>query len=200
MWRYPMKYLLMLMILASCSSFYRVQVESISSPEAAGERTFSLYSGMKDVPDDDLRFQKYATVISRGLVQKGFVPDHSQPAMKIYVSYSISSPQTYTSTRAVPKTSVVSNVWGQQVGTINSYQTVTDTDVEYTRQVVLKAYSPNQKMLWETTLVSSGYSSDLSEALPYMVAAGIDYYGTNQERTTVEVSEGDPRARNPASH
>lgn len=145
------------------SSSYTVKVDAISDPELKSQN-FTIRSGMKDAPENDLRFKQFAKVISNALVVKGMTasPDISSADVVIMVSYGISDPDTRAYTRSVPvygggsTTTTVTNSYGQQLGTFQTqqsnpyaptgYQSVTDEVTTYNRFILLTAYDAKDVM------------------------------------------------------
>lgn len=186
--------LFMLLLLVSCASkqavkpHYTVAIDSLSSPQASG-KTFVIVSGDKAVPDNDLRFQEYAKITENALKADGFVPVLSNPDVKILLTYGIGEPTSHTVVKSVPvyghNNLQVANAWGQNIGKIQTfghkgYKTSSKTITQYKRTIVLRAVDEkSNEPVWETVLTSSGASSDLKEAFPFMVYAGTKHYATS---------------------
>ena len=187
-------------LVTSCASKYEVRVDSISR-YANPTGSFAVISGMKDIANDDLRFQEFANVVSNGLKKKGFVlvTENERPDFVVLLNYGISRPQTSTHVSSSPvygsRTSYVNNIYGQQIGSVNSYgvqsyRTQTYDVTNYTRYVLLKAYNSEEKELWQTTITSTGTSSDLRQVFPFMVHAAVPFFGvTTDKQEEIEVSE-----------
>lgn len=177
-----------LLFLVSCSTFYQVDVNSRAVPSNA--KTFVIKSGMSNVDVDDFTFQEFSETVSTALVKTGFTPAVGKPDMVVYLSYSISGPQTHTEATSTRKSF---NSDEKEVE-VDSYTT-------YYRSVTLTAKDNRNKPIWETKITSDGSSSNFRKVFPLMIAGGMVYFGTNiDEQVSVTVYEEDAqRVRKPAS-
>lgn len=81
-------------LLAGCGSKFTIKVDSISDQGSApGGKNYVLYSGMSDVPLDDLHFREFSTYFRHILKTIGYreVGDRESAQLAIYFSYGISA-------------------------------------------------------------------------------------------------------------
>lgn len=211
----------MLLVLVSCASggnyvaepeyvsSYKIKVDSITGPTMSPKK-FKIIPGK--ITSNDLRFKELASIAAEALKLDGFVQDNKSPEINITLVYSVGRPQVHSDVYSTPTygtvNSQVINNWGQNVGSVSSHgqtgtRTNSDTYTTFERKVVLKAFSAKTKEeLWETTITSKGSSDDLRELFPYLVFAGVKFYGKSQKESVI-IKDKDPRAealRAPASN
>lgn len=171
-----------LFAVVGCASRYNVYVESQSAVPLA-KTSFKVIPGGED---SGLRFQKFADIATKALVKTGTFVESDKPDVLVKLSYSISNPIT--------KTDIEKNL------ITGEYEA--DSTSLYTRKIVLRAYKQGQEM-WFTEIVSTGAGGNITDAFPYLISAGIPFFGTTQGRTFKEVPKT-PEAltylRKPASN
>ena len=88
---------------------FHVNVDSISKPKVNTNIKYFLFSAVKDVNEDDLQFQEYASYVDRALKISGFrKAENSETAeIGIYLYYGISNPKTHFFTESESKLSPI---------------------------------------------------------------------------------------------
>ncbi len=187
----------------------KVNISSISAPNANLKKRYVLLPGLKGVKPTDLQFREFANYVERALASKGYVKadNFNDAEIAIFLVYGIGDPREHVSTYYLP-------VWGQTgvsssttTGTINTYGyygtysgtthytptygitgyvPYTSSHTTYFRFMVLDAidldeYKRSRKFVevWRTVVTSRGSSNDLRRVFPIMVAASLPYIGTN---------------------
>lgn len=178
-----MKLMLILstLFLVSCaSSRYEVRVAS----QAAAPLSKSTFKVVPGDGDNGLRFQKFAAIATKALEKTGSFTESDSPELNVKLFYSISSPTTETRTFT------------------NSGKTYSSNHSVYSRKIVLKAYDKMGQEVWFTELISEGGSGNISEAFPYIMSAGIPYFGkeANTYKDVPDAPSSLEYLRNPASN
>ena len=203
--------LIFMALLTGCAigTMFRVNVDSISAPEAEVKKKYILLSGLKDVEPTDLQFREYASYVDKALAAKGFVKaeDFQDANVAVFLAYGIGDPQKHHYTYSLPawgQTGVSSSTtygtlstyggYGTYHGTttytptygITGYTSHSGTRITYFRFLVLDAvdldeYKRSQKtvQIWRTTVTSTGSSGDLRRVFPVLVGASGPYIGIN---------------------
>ena len=205
---------------------FEVDVDALTSPEGQQKRTYVLLPGNEGVSQEDLQFQEYAAYLRRALQSRGFVPaQHAGDAdVAIVLSYGIGEPQTIQYTYSVPVWGQTGLVASQTYGTattygnsasytgtttyqptygVTGYVPQVGTRTQYRRYAVMTAYAAKapkknepQKEYWRTTVTSSGWSGDLREVFPVMIAAATPYLATSTgKKVPVSLYENDNSVR-----
>jgi len=186
---------------------FEVSVDSIARA-TADKKSYLLLPGSEDITADTRRFEEYASYVHRALKKQGFVPAESfeEANVAIYLSYGIGDPRQHRysySIRTWDQTGVPAHTagavdfpagYGPYSGTristlgygIPEATSHLVTYTTYSRYLILDAVAlrGNRKTkkgarLWETTVKSTGSSSDLRRVFPILVAASRPYIGTN---------------------
>lgn len=209
----------LLLGLAGCAApLQSVYVDAIADPQAAPPKTFVIAPGDKDVPATDLQFREYAAQLERALASRGYqkAARPQDAAMQVALSYGVAGPhhQTrvwdepvygVTGIWPVPVTTVgpggatVVTIVGSPSYGVTGWTPVARDEVRYTRYLTAVAFDltgarrGDGPQLWKTTVTSSGRSSDLRVAFPYLVYAAAPYFGTNTgKRIEIRLQAGDP--------
>lgn len=166
---------------------YGVYVDTMVAPGFdIKAKTYIILSAMQNVNDDDLQFQEFARYIENALSQKGCIRKKNKEDVDLLISlaYWIGEPQTITSTQTHTTAIGYSYPVGWMWYTVPP-QTRQETTREtlYKKTVVLEAYDPKntvkRSQLWKTTLISTNNIGDLRFFLPYMITAGVPYFGVD---------------------
>jgi len=181
------------------SSAYRLEIDSIamSGVDLRG-KSYVISSAMQEISDEDLRFKEIARYIENALKIRGYnrVDKKEKAEILIRLAYGIGNPQTttYTTTTGLGYAYQVGWWWN-----IVPPATETLKQTTYQRNLVLEAFDLKTKsdklpQLWRTALSSEGRSSDMRTVLPHMIAASVDYFGTNTGRKIpAYIEPDDPR-------
>jgi len=106
--------------LSGCAR-YESKINSFADENYSGGNRFFIAPGMSNVTQGDLEFNEYATIVSKVLVNKGYVQiDNPRNAdLAVFLSYAIGDPSRVQSAYTMP-------VYGQTGGgTANVYMTTT---------------------------------------------------------------------------
>jgi hypothetical protein len=84
---------------------------------------------------------------------------------------------------------------------ITGARDVTETIIKYLRYLTISVYdldtyakSGKEKIVWSTSITSTGSSGDIRRVFPYLIVAGQTYFGKSSgEKIVVKVYEGDQR-------
>jgi hypothetical protein len=180
---------------------FSAEVDSIADAGAdLGDKTYAIASAIQNIGDEDLEFKQVAKWINNALGLKGYTHVSSQENAKLLIrlAYGRGEPQTTTSTHtSAPGYSYpVGSYW-------YSVPPATDTVTRtvFNARLTLEAYdlkTPGKlPQVWKTTLTASDLSwADLKTQTPRwelmnMIAASVDYLGTNTGYTKVTL-RGDP--------
>jgi hypothetical protein len=181
------------------ASAYRLEIDSIAlaGVDLRG-KSYVISSAMQEISDEDLRFKEIAQYIENALKMKGYnrVDNKEKAEILIRLAYGIGNPQTTT------YTTTTGSGYAYQVGwwwNIVPPTTETVKQTTYQRNLVLEAFDLKTKsdrlpQLWRTALSSEGRSSDMRTVLPHLIAASVDYFGTNTGRKMpTYIEPNDPR-------
>jgi hypothetical protein len=172
------------------------EVESIADTDAdLKDKTYFITSAMQNISDEDLEFKEVAKWINNALKLKGYMQVNSKEnaSLLIRLAYGQGEPQITTSTY----TSGLG--YSYPVGYYRYYvppTTETVTSTLFTAHLLLEAYdlttSGKLPQVWKTTLTASNLVSGSSNSDPRisfleMIAASINYFGTNTEHKKVKV-------------
>jgi hypothetical protein len=155
-----------------------------------------------------------------------YVEDPSIANVVIFINYGISDPVSYeklvtkpvwgqtgvastTSTGTINVNPYSNNITYSQNTTSNptygitGYRSYTRTEMVYYRFLRLEAFDfdhyklyNEQKMIWQTDVISAGWSDDLRKIFPVLVAASKDYFGGNSgEKIMISLNENDKRIK-----
>jgi len=166
---------------------YGVGVDSLAVPGIdLKAKTYVILSAMQNVSDNDLQFQEFARYIENALSQKGYIRKNSKEGtdLLIRLAYWIGEPQTTTSTQTYTTGTGYSYPVGWMWYTVppQTHQETT-TETLYKKTLVLEAYNlkdtARQSQLWKISLRSTNPIGDLRFFLPYMITAGVPYFGVD---------------------
>lgn len=202
----------------SCSPIHRVQIDSISKPEACLKNRYLLVPGNQNCDSNDLQFCEFATYADRALMHAGFVkancPENAD--VMIYLFYSVSDPETYQYTYTLPvygqtgysastTCSSVNYCGNSAYGCSTTNYTPTygvvgssmhiGTAIRYQLSLGLFAYERHmQGSLWETKAFCWTPTGDLRFMFPVLLGATEPYIGRNTGmRVEVDIAENDER-------
>jgi hypothetical protein len=181
------------------ASAYRMEIDSIALAGAdLRGKSYVISSAMQEISDEDLRFKEIALYIENALKMKGYnrVDKKEKAEILIRLAYGIGNPQTttYTTTTGSGYAYQVGWWWNMVPPTTETVKQTT-----YQRHLVVEAFDLKTKsdrlpQLWRTALSSEGSSSDIRTVLPHMIAAAVDYFGTNTGRKMpTYIEPNDPR-------
>ncbi len=201
--------LLMVALLAGCSSTIPVKVDAIAAKEPVADKHYRWFSGMDNVSLDDLYFQEFSRYFKASLKQQGYVESEAgDVALAIYFSYGVSPGRTVYYTTSTPiydwfggdtiiYVETKEEGGGQLSRTTSTvttpvYRRMVGVDVDtrsytlYTSFVVLEAkrYEPGKspkemKTLWKTTASTTTRSNDLRALMPALALAASSYLGVD---------------------
>lgn len=171
------------------------EVDSIADAGAdLRDKTYVITSAMQDISDEDLEFKEVAKWINNALKLKGYkqVDSKENASLLIRLAYGRGEPQTTTSayTRAPG--------YSYPVGWYRYYVPPITEIVRRTTfraHLILEAYdlktSGKLPQVWKTTLTVPNMTegSDLRMSFLSMIAASINYFGTNMRHKIVYVSD-----------
>jgi hypothetical protein len=197
-----------------------VSVDGLSSPAAAGAKTYYLAPAENFVSTSDLQFVEFSGQIERALASRGLtrvgLDAASSPDMFVFLDYGIGKPRKRIGTYSIPH-------WGQTgvqssytTGTVSpsGYYSATTTYTPsygitgystgvyeystYTRHIMLDAIfadgSARATPAFRTSIVSEGTSGDLRQMFPIMLLAARDHLAANTgSALVVEVKFDDKR-------
>ncbi len=197
------------LLAAGCSSSIPVKVDSIVGSESPPDKTYSWFSGMQNVSQDDLYFREFSRYFRSVLKQQGYVESKDgNAAVAIYFSYGVSPGKTVQYTTSTPLydwfggDTVVyvqtKDEGGGEVSRTTStvttplYRRMVGVDVDtrsytvFTSYAILEAkrYHPGSKpeemkTLWKTTVSTTGRSNDLRALMPVLATAAAPYIGVD---------------------
>ena len=192
-------FIVTLILFSSCTSpsniaqpfSFEVQVDAINTPNSSKKIKYKLFSGIKNINENNLQYQEYALYVHRALKSKGYVKTlSSQKAdITVYLRYGINDGKTL---RSFSSSSSVT-----AYGVTNSHaNTVSSTD--YFRHMSLEAIElKNTKekiQLWKITATSTGSSNDLRRIFPILIGASKDYIGYNTKgKINTQITEDDDK-------
>lgn len=166
---------------------YGVGVDSLAVPgiDLKG-KTYVIKSAMRNVSDGDLQFQESARYIENALSLKGCIRNNSEEGadMLISLAYWVGEPQTTTSTQTYTTSTGYSYPVGWMWYTVPPQtQQETATETLYKKTLVLEAYdlkdTVKHSQLWKISFRSTNPVGDLRFFLPYMITAGVPYFGVD---------------------
>lgn len=199
--------LLLLLIARSMFAVYVAEISSLGDYEMKGKK-FYILPGDEKIPSNDLEFMYFKEIITQCLLRHKAIQteEHDYYAdVCIFLDYSIED-ASYVATRSVanwgPKSisSIETTSSGKTYVNYNygvTGYTNQSYDVEsYRRELSLYAFdakSENPVILWETNVVSSGYSNDLQRVFPYMAQLAFGYMGESSKgKISVSIEDEDP--------
>jgi len=201
--------LLSLLSLCSCATpGFSVRVNALAGPRALEPRDFVVEPAQEG--EQDLQWLEYRALVERTLVAEGWRPaaDRDGADLVVLVDYGISDPQEveYQVQRPVygqtGQTTTYQTTYdpGSGYGTqavstpqfgVQYYDTSTQTGIVYQRHLVLtaigRAPDGGDQQLWQVQARSSGWSGDLRQVFPVMLAAARPHLGHSTGRE-IEVS------------
>jgi len=188
-----------------------VAVDAIrGSAQAAPQTlTYVLHSGLEGVSENDLRFTEFAKQTENALLLRGYLRvDKIQDAnLVIFLAYGISGPSVSTQLFSVPSYDDAllfrmmdpsrryhyPGYWGP------THRIESVERIRYVRAMTIKAFDAaafaklkppfsrsdlqGLTQLWETNIASLGRDADLRGNFALMLLAGLDFFGSNTERT-----------------
>ena len=166
---------------------YGVYVDSMVAPGAdVKAKKYFLLSAMQNVDDNDLQFRELTRYIANALSQKGYIRTNSKEDADqlISLAYWMGEPQRVTSTQTYNTSPGYSYPVGWMWYTVppQIHQEST-TETLYKKTLVLEAYDLKNKdkssQLWKTTMIATNAIGDFRFFLPYMLTAGIPYFGVD---------------------
>ena len=192
---------------SGCGGRFYVGISSIRDSFSNSGIGYFLVPGDENVSINDVQFREYARYVERALQTKGYnrVSSPEEADLLLALWYGISQPQR----SSVPLfgqtgggTAHIMSTKGY-VGSLHTQPTYgmigTLPIRTFSRYFVLVAYDADSLIdtvgqdpvqIWETTVTSTGKSSDLRRVFPVMVAASYKYIGTNTgQRIDVEIYE-----------
>jgi hypothetical protein len=161
----------------------------------------------QDVAENSLEFQEYKRYLDRALAAKDFVQaaDTSSADIALLFGYGIGDPQTRNYSYSLPvfgQTGVSGSTTTGTISTygsnstfsgtttytptygITGYNNISGSTSVYTRHFTVTAYdwqtylaTQEEIVLWQTAVVSTGFSGDLRRVMPIIIAAGQAYLG-----------------------
>ncbi|MCF6257875.1 MAG: hypothetical protein L3J98_16620 [Gammaproteobacteria bacterium] len=213
--------LLVIVVLAGCTSSFIVQVSAIADPKISTTGTrYILLNGNTEGQEGDLFFREFSAYFIPILTKKGYqrVESREDADVEIFFRYAISDGRTGINTFARP---IYETVGGN---TINITRTRTDgsgattttrstvhvplqtfyagTVIEnrsytlYTSSAALEAYKikPAGKILWKTLMNTTSETNDLRTTIPIMAAAAAPYIaGNSGTAKKIRLKRDDPR-------
>ena len=185
-----------------------VRTESFSAKKEHS-KNIAIVSGMERVATKDLSFQSRIVPLVELLKNYGYnIVPVEKTSTYLFVTFGVTDPDVDVKVHSRPvynwvpgqnTTSFVSNRYGQNVGTINSYsqgyaayggQSVTTTKtVNYTTYLNLELTLKSGKsfdQIWKLTSQSTGFSGDISWTLTPVIQASYMFFNINSNgaRTT----------------
>lgn len=214
-----------ILFLSGCSALsVNTGVNSYASNQFDPKLTHMLAPQDKS-QEGSLQFEEISLQASRALSKSGINVnnENKQADVVVLLDYAVSEPKTKTEVVSRPiygQTGVSSSYTSGSVSNIGGfgsysghtayiptygvvgYNNVPVTTTSYVTTIALTAYdykkfnkSKEAKELWKTQIASVGPSSDLRRLVPYMLKAGIPYYGKSTgEVVFAEIKEDDQEA------
>lgn len=172
-----------------------VQVESLSAADADDPlKTYAIASAMQGVDTDDLQFREFARQLENGLARRGYVrtDDEKDAQLLVRLAYGVGDARTSTVTTSYGYSYPI-GWWWYHVPPRTEQVTI------HTRNIFIEAVdltNPHRKtQRWKMTLQSKGGIPNMRQLFPFMIAAGVPYFGTNQPATRkVEIGPFDQLA------
>ena len=180
---------------------FSIHVDSLVARDAdLKSKTYIIASAMQNVGDGDIQFKEFARFIENALSQKGYIRKNNKEGADLLISlaYWIGEPQTTTSTETYTSGVGYSYPVGWMWYTVPPQtRQETTTNTTYKETLVLEAYdlkdTSKRSQLWKTTLENVVYENangDLRLVLPYMIKAGMKYFGVDSGGKQYEWVEG----------
>ncbi len=197
------------LLVVGCSSGIPVKVDSIVGSENPPGKTYSWFSGMQNVPQDDLYFREFSNYFRSVLKQRGYVESkEGNAALAIYFSYGVSPGKTVQYTTTTPMydwfggdtivyvetkdqgggevsrttSTVTTPVYRRMVGVdvdTRSYTLFTSYAVLEAKRYQAGSKPEEMKTLWKTTVSITGRSNDLRALMPVLATAAGPYLGVD---------------------
>ena len=204
-------------LLCGCEQFYSVDISSFSQSPSLTDKTCVILSGLDKIPSSDLQFQEFKPYVQRALEHQGYkvTEDIQKAQIEILLSYSIVGPilEGYQANAGdnmdshavfTPSTSDkpyvrMATFFYHEPEII--YTVPANPTYIYVKTIVLEAWDarkgakdPQGIQYWKMIINCAGRSKDLREAFPAMMAAAMDYIGSDTRRiVTVDIKESDGR-------
>lgn len=169
----------------SYESTVRVQIESLADPDSDNNlKNYVIASAMQGVDVNDLQFKEFARQLENGLSRRGYIRTGSEKDahLLIRLAYGVGDAKTSTVTTSYGYSYAVGWWWYYVPPT-------TEQVTSYMRNIFIEAVdlkNPNKKVQkWKMTLKSEGGIQNMRSLFPFMVAAAVPYFGTNQPSTRI---------------
>ena len=170
---------------------YRVTIDAITAPNVTlHPSTYELKALDKNVDSNSLRFQQYATSLSKILNEKGYhkVTEAETAQQIIYFDYGIDKLKEEKRTYIEPDISFGFG-FGYPYGAFGYYDPFyhpvyygsryhTYTNTYYNRYITILAKDQSAKELWRVDVSSVGESKKLRKIVPLLIEASKPYLGT----------------------
>jgi len=184
---------------------FSIHVDSLVARDAdLKAKTYIIASAMKNVDDGDIQFKEFARYVENALALKGYIRKNNKEGADLLISlaYWIGEPQTTTSTETYTSGVGYSYPVGWMWYTVPpQIRQETTTNTTYKETLVLEAYdlkdTSKRSQLWKTTMENVVYENniendigDLRLVLPYMIKAGMKYFGVDSREKKYEWVEG----------
>ena len=180
---------------------FSIHVDSLVARDAdLKSKTYIIASAMKNVGDGDIQFKEFARYVENALALKGYIRKNNKEGADLLISlaYWIGEPQTTTSTETYTSGVGYSYPVGWMWYTVPPQtRQETTTNTTYKETLVLEAYdlkdTSKHSQLWKTTLENVVYENDAGDlrlVLPYMIKAGMKYFGVDSGEKKYEWVEG----------
>ena len=180
---------------------FDIHVDSLVARDAdLKSKTYIIASAMQNVGDGDIQFKEFARYVENALALKGYIRKNNKEGADLLISlaYWIGEPQTTTSTETYTSGVGYSYPVGWMWYTVPpQIRQETTTKTTYKETLVLEAYdlkdTSKHSQLWKTTLENVVYENDAGDlrlVLPYMIKAGMKYFGVDSGEKKYEWVEG----------
>ena len=180
---------------------FSIHVDSLVARDAdLKSKTYIIASAMKNVGDGDIQFKEFARYVENALALKGYIRKNNKEGADLLISlaYWKGEPQTTTSTETYTSGVGYSYPVGWMWYTVPpQIRQETTTKTTYKETLVLEAYdlkdTSKHSQLWKTTLENVVYENDAGDlrlVLPYMIKAGMKYFGVDSGEKKYEWVEG----------
>lgn len=199
---------------------YAVEISALASEGgAAGEATYFLLPANGEVDPRDLQFLEFARTVERGLAERGFLSTRnpSEATTVLLLDYGVNAKEIESITPVRPAISYYSGGYGfygrDRYGPRCSYGCLrglgfsdpfyldsqqTRTFATFNRFFAVEARRieagrslRDGEPVWETHVESRGREADLRAVFPALVAAAVDYLGTDTGQTIDTKIRGD---------
>lgn len=176
-------------------------IDAITDKSPNKHRRFVILPGDTSVKPSDLYFKEFSTYVSRALQKKGYVSvrENEGPELAVLVFYGVGDARTTTYTKSsASATKITDNL------TLGDEERVTYQETTYSKYLIVQNVEWNSYKrgetapIWQTTVRSRGYNTDLRQEMPFLVAGGFEYFGTDTGRqvsSQTRLTDRDPLLR-----